>query len=53
MAERLARVMKMREAEEITVPTSVAEERETNPFVRATDWKQFARLRAEKDSFGS
>lgn len=53
VAERLARVMKMREAEEITVPTSVAEERETNPFVRATDWKQFARLRAEKDSFGS
>lgn len=51
--DRLARVAKMREAGEMTVPTTVAQERETNPFVRATDWKQFARLRAEKDSFGS
>ena len=53
VAERLAHVIRMREAEQITVPTSVAEERETNPFVRATDWQQFARLRAEKDSFRS
>lgn len=53
VAERLARVMDMRAGGEITVPTTVAQEHETNPFVRATDWKQFARLRAEKDSFRS
>ena len=52
-AERLAQIARMREAGEITVPTTVAQERETNPFVRATDWRQFARLRAEKDSFRS
>ena len=44
----------VREAAEVhTLPTSVAEERETNPFVRASNWEEFARLRAEKDSFGS
>ena len=40
-------------AGEITLPTTSREERETNPFVRATDWQEFARLRAEKDSFRS
>ena len=38
---------------EITLPTSVAQERETNPFVRATNWEEFARLRSAKDSFRS
>ena len=51
IAERLERVEQMRSAGQITLPTTVAEERATNPFVRASDWKQFARLRAEKDSF--
>jgi hydroxyacylglutathione hydrolase len=51
--DRLARVTEMREAGEITVPTTVAEERATNPFVRATDSTDFARLRREKDSFRS
>lgn len=51
IAERLERVQQMRSAGEITLPTRVAEERATNPFVRASDWQQFARLRAEKDSF--
>lgn len=53
VAERLQQVQEMREAGKITVPTTVAKERETNPFVRATDWRQFARLRADKDSFSS
>jgi hydroxyacylglutathione hydrolase len=35
------------------VPTTVGEERATNPFVRSGDWQEFARLRAEKDSFRS
>jgi hydroxyacylglutathione hydrolase len=53
IAERLEKVRRMREKGEITVPTSVAEERATNPFVRSGDWQEFARLRAEKDSFRS
>jgi hydroxyacylglutathione hydrolase len=49
--ERMERVQAMRETGRNTLPTSVAEERETNPFVRAPDAEEFARLRAEKDSF--
>jgi len=51
IAARLAEVGGQREAGEITLPTSVAQERETNPFVRASNWQEFARLRSEKDSF--
>ena len=53
IAERLERVQAMRSAGHITLPTSVAEERATNPFVRARGWEELARLRAEKDSFRS
>jgi hydroxyacylglutathione hydrolase len=53
IAVRYERVRAQREKNEITLPTTVSEERETNPFVRATNWEEFARLRAEKDSFRS
>ena len=53
IAERLARVEEVRRDGKITLPTSVAEERETNPFVRSTNEEEFARRRAEKDSFRS
>ena len=53
IAARLNEVQALREAGNITLPTSVAQERETNPFVRATKVEEFARLRAEKDSFRS
>ena len=53
IAERQARVEKMRDEGRVTLPTTVAEERATNPFVRSSDWQEFARLRAEKDSFRS
>lgn len=53
IAERLNAVERARAANRITVPTTVAEERATNPFVRCSDWQEFARLRAEKDSFRS
>jgi hydroxyacylglutathione hydrolase len=53
IAARLEQVKALREAGAITLPTSVAQERETNPFVRATDAQEFARLRADKDSFRS
>ena len=49
--DRMVRVQAMRDAGEITLPTIVGEERETNPFVRASTTEEFARLRAEKDSF--
>ncbi len=53
IAARLRDVQAMREAGQITVPTTVAAERATNPFVRSGDWQEFARLRADKDSFRS
>jgi hydroxyacylglutathione hydrolase len=53
IAERLAQVTAARAAGEITLPTTVAQERETNPFVRATNVEEFAALRAAKDSFRS
>ena len=51
VAERLEQVKSMRDAGKVTLPTTVAQERETNPFVRATNAEEFARLRAAKDSF--
>lgn len=53
LASRLAEVQALREAGTITLPTTVAQEHETNPFVRATNAQEFARLRAAKDSFRS
>jgi len=51
VARRLEDVAALREEGRITLPTTVAEERATNPFVRASDVHEFARLRTEKDSF--
>jgi len=53
VAARLGEVTALREAGTITLPTTVAQERETNPFVRATNVKEFAELRSVKDSFRS
>jgi hydroxyacylglutathione hydrolase len=53
IAARLAEVVALRDKRQITVPTSVAQERETNVFVRATNWEEFSRLRTAKDSFRS
>ena len=53
IAQRLADVQTLREADQITLPTTVAEERATNPFVRASTWEQLALLRKDKDSFRS
>ena len=51
IAERLEVVRALRTAGKITLPTTVAQERATNPFVRAANWQEFARLRTAKDSF--
>jgi hydroxyacylglutathione hydrolase len=53
ITQRLEEVAAARGAGRITVPTTVALERATNPFVRAGDEQEFARLRAAKDSFRS
>jgi len=53
IAARLDEVKALRDVGTITLPTTVAQERETNPFVRASNWGEFARLRTEKDSFRS
>lgn len=48
---RLATVKALRKRGEMTVPTTVADEKATNLFVRAPDAAAFAVLRAAKDSF--
>jgi hydroxyacylglutathione hydrolase len=52
LADRLRRVEQARERCEVTLPTTIGEERATNPFMRAKSVEEFARLRAMKDSFG-
>ena len=53
VTDRLYAVKRLRGEGQITLPTDVAQERQTNPFVRAHDWQEFARLRADKDRFRS
>lgn len=51
IASRLREVEAMRERGEATVPTTIAQERATNPFMRAQSIEQFAERRASKDVF--
>lgn len=51
IAERMAQVDAARARGEPTVPTTIALERATNPFMRASDAAQLAERRAAKDSF--
>ena len=52
VAERLERVAEMRARGEVTLPSTIGEERATNPFLRAANAGELARLRTLKDSFG-
>jgi len=52
IGDRLSRVEQMRAEGLVTLPTTIGEERATNPFMRAANVAQFAELRAAKDSFG-
>ena len=52
LADRLRRVEQARGRGEVTLPTTIDEERATNPFMRADNVEEFARLRKMKDSFG-
>jgi len=51
VAQRMAEVDALRARGEPTVPTTIALERATNPFMRATSVDQLAQRRAEKDIF--
>jgi hydroxyacylglutathione hydrolase len=51
IARRLEAVTQAREAGEMTVPTTVADELATNVFVRAPNAVKFAELRHAKDAF--
>lgn len=51
IATRMAEVERLRAAGEATVPTTIAAERATNPFLRAPNAVILAERRAAKDSF--
>jgi hydroxyacylglutathione hydrolase len=51
IADRLRHIERERSDARATVPTTVAEERATNPFLLADDVRHFAELRARKDEF--
>jgi hydroxyacylglutathione hydrolase len=51
LAARMERVEEMRARGEATIPTTIGEERATNPFMRARSAGELARLRAAKDAF--
>ncbi|MGE4431871.1 MAG: hydroxyacylglutathione hydrolase [Sphingobium sp.] len=51
IARRMKDVQALRDKGMATVPTTIALERATNPFMRATDAADLARLRAAKDNF--
>jgi hydroxyacylglutathione hydrolase len=50
LAKRMAEVTAMRERGESTVPTTIALERATNPFMRASSVEELATRRAAKDA---
>jgi len=51
VVDRLARVEAARQRFEPTVPTTIAEERATNPFMRAATLEQFTERRLARDNF--
>lgn len=51
LVRRVEEVKAARERGEVTLPTTIALERATNPFLRAGSVEEFARRRAAKDNF--
>jgi hydroxyacylglutathione hydrolase len=51
LIERMSAVEAMRRNGEATVPTTIALERDTNPFMRASSVESFAERRVGKDNF--
>ena len=50
MVERMNEITAMRDRGEATVPTTIALERVTNPFMRASSVEELAERRAAKDA---
>ena len=51
LARRVAEVKEQRERGEVTLPTTIALERATNPFMRAASVEELGARRAAKDAF--
>jgi hydroxyacylglutathione hydrolase len=51
IARRVAEVKEMRDRGEVTLPTTIALELATNPFMRASSVEELAQRRAAKDAF--
>ena len=51
LKERMAEVLTLRERGEATVPTTIKQERATNPFMRAKSAAELAERRIAKDNF--
>ena len=51
LQERIKEVKALRDAEQITLPSTIELELETNPFLRTESAEDFARIRALKDLF--
>jgi len=51
LIRRVAEVAAMRERGQVTLPTTIALERATNPFMRASSVEELAERRAAKDAF--
>ena len=51
LQERIKEVKALRDAEQITLPSTIKLELETNPFLRTESVEDFARIRALKDQF--
>lgn len=51
ITDRLAHVALLRDQERITLPSTIALERATNPFLLCANAQAFAQLRRQKDSF--
>lgn len=51
LKQRMIEIEQLREAGKPTVPTTIARELETNPFLRAETAQRFAEIRTAKDNF--
>lgn len=51
LKQRMIEIEQLREAGKPTVPTTIAQELETNPFLRAETAQRFAEIRTAKDNF--
>jgi hydroxyacylglutathione hydrolase len=51
LKQRMVEIEKLRDAGKPTVPTTIAQELATNPFLRASTAQRFAEIRTAKDNF--